>query len=180
MSRSRRPQFLTRCVRWTGISTGGKKGGGVSRRCRKAFCASIGRFVGCLGLGRGVTAEGELGRVARRLRPVSRSGWCMLTCYTRAGMESNWVQQRAAHNTLPLWRKKIRMTQRVNVAALMEIVTTSSLLSGWAEILFPKCRERRAETSGHFVRCVEAFAIFVPCKQHKSLPSSKKACSGWR
>jgi hypothetical protein len=67
----------------------------VSRRCRKAFCESIGRFLGCLTLGRGVTGEGELGRVVRRLREVSGSGWGMLTCYTRAGMESNWVRVRS-------------------------------------------------------------------------------------
>jgi uncharacterized protein YqjF (DUF2071 family) len=48
-----------------------------------------GRFSARLALGRGVTAEGGLERVVRRLRVASGSGWCMLTCYTRAGMESN-------------------------------------------------------------------------------------------
>ncbi len=79
----------------------------MSRRCRKAFCASIGRFLACLALGRGVTAEGELGRVVRRLRVASGSGWGMLTCYTRAGVESNWVSVR-----LPFgWRIKVDAPQ---------------------------------------------------------------------
>ncbi len=94
----------------------------IPRETSGAFCASIGRFLARLALGRGVAAEGELGRAVRRLRVSSGSGWGMLTCYTRAGMESNWVQQRAAHNTLPLWRKKIRTAQRVDVSALMDRV----------------------------------------------------------
>ena len=67
----------------------------MSSRCRKAFCASIGRFLGRLALARGVTAEGELEGVVRRLREVSGSAWCMVTCYTGAGMESNWVSVRS-------------------------------------------------------------------------------------
>ena len=35
-------------------------------------------------------------------------------------MESNWVQQRAARNTLPIWRKKIRMAERVVDSALRD------------------------------------------------------------
>ncbi len=93
MSLSRRPQSLTRCIRWTGISTGGKNGGGVSRRRRKAFSASIGRFLACLAFGRGAIAGGELGRVVRRLREVSGSGWGIATCYTGANFESNDISR---------------------------------------------------------------------------------------
>jgi hypothetical protein len=48
-----------------------------------------------LDLGRGVTAEGVLERVVRRLRAVSGSAWCMLTCYTGTGVESNRVSGRS-------------------------------------------------------------------------------------
>ena len=65
----------------------------MSRRCRNAFCASIRRSLARLGFGRGVTGEGELEGVVRRLREVSGSGWGMLTCYTRAGVESNDISR---------------------------------------------------------------------------------------
>ena len=35
--------------------------------------------------------KGALERVVRRLREVSGSGWCIRTCYTGAGLESNRV-----------------------------------------------------------------------------------------
>ena len=95
-------------------------------------------------------------------------------------MESNWVQQRAARNTLPIWRKKIRMAERVVDSALRDRAIPSPPRCGWTEIPLRIGRDRPAETTWYFVRCVEAFAIFTPWICFKSLSSSNKACSGWR
>ena len=122
----------------------------MSRRCRKAFCASIGRYLACLALARGVTAEGGLERVARRLRPVSGINWCMPTCYTEAGVESNLCGStcRAPRSRMSLIRCKPcsrRRSLRIISRLARHAVVNPSLLvkSSPAHCEHARCQRRR-------------------------------------